>query len=350
MNRNQTAILLASCITATLAACGNTNPADGTLEVTVTVVGIEGGIGVVLVDNGSAHTCSTQCNYVADINGAGILLTPDAGATSEFVGWSGDCTGTEPVSFEADGDPVSCTATFRGVTGADGTPREGGMVATRRTCYSTGGDTFSCTGPAGGSLNLNAPTPALDDQLISFGDNCYFYFDVEAFPTEDWGDVDFTSSQAGMTAVWTADRYNFLNPPASGNPLGTTDTLTVTTETGEVSFAVPADDMVMNDGATGLFITTATAPEWIRWMAFGVGPNNEQGGVLCRFPGAASFEVTPDEGIAALAEAGIDPLQLFIGAANSEIIPGFDDEDRLVDGARLFGIDWALIELAEGTP
>jgi hypothetical protein len=340
---NKLALLAASA--ALTAACGGGTGADEVWEIQVHVVLEDGAGGQVEVDNAGAPEvpCADDCGYTYGEEAGVVTFTPVADGGSVFVGWSGDCTGTEPLELDEElGVELDCTATFTAATSA-GPSREGILVANRQTCTANGAS-FDCNVPAGGSFNVNAPSATLDPSLLTANEFCYYYIDVSDFSSEDHGVVGLVTSQIDATATWNGGYYNFTG--LTGAPFAATDSVAITTSGGTVNVTAPPQPSLLDDATDGLTIETPGTADTIRLLAFGYDAGNNAFGVLCRFPFSASARVSDPDFVSAIATAGTGsfPDFVFAGVSNQEDITGWDDETRVGEAVRWFQLAGPTLE------
>lgn len=325
------ATILATAVSAALlAGCGDKQldpETDFLLTITIDAPGDATGSVTVEYDFELEETCfegPNDCLYpVEATRAAGLDAAP--GGNSVFVGWSGDCSGSEPtITVEGSvGGDVACTATFA----LEGDPpptiaREGVDAISRRQCsYDSVNGFFQCGGAPGGALNVNFPTPELEAQLVSPNSSCYTFVGLTSFPSLDLGAITLESSVMDTTATHDGTGYTFDTLPAS-TPLAVTDTLTVTTTGGAVTIDAPPDDLIVNENASGdVVVQTGFASELWRVMAFGTTPGGAQAGAICQFPGSDELEVTHDVFIEAINAAGFRPSAIWISVANAAELP-----------------------------
>jgi len=306
--------------------------------------GAQGQVDVVEPVSGIDATCEDDCTYGVNADQT-ATLTPVPFGDAVFVGWSGDCTGSGAVDKVAAADEtVDCTATFA-AAGADDPPREGILVANRYSCTGTPAPGFDCNVAPGTSVNVNAPSAALDAALLTANPSCYYYVDVSDFSSEDHGVVSFSTTQISATATWGGGYYNFTGLGYA--PFATPgEPLTITTSGGTVEIDSPPAITLADDPTDGLTIETTGDADTIRLLAFGYDADDNSFGVLCRFPFELSAPVSnPDFASAiALAGGGAYPDQVFAGVSNQAEINGWDEEPRVGEAVRWFQLDGATLE------
>lgn len=342
-------MFMAATAAFTAIGCGGNGEVDPDtqFELVVTIVNegdAVGSVQVVAMSNLIDDSCTAACTYGVDAN-HDAELRPVESASTVFVGWSGDCTGTGNVTkTAAAGEAVACTATFAPV-GADGPPREGILAANRRTCTPTASPLgFDCNVFAGGSFNVNAPSPALDAALLTANPSCYYYVDVNEFTSEDHGQVTLETSLINATATWSGGYYNFTG--LSGAPFSDIDLLTITTQGGEVEIDSPPGLTLVDDPTDGLQIETNGTADSVRLLAFGYTADDVSFGVLCRLPFAATAAISNPDFVDAiqLAGGGAFPDTVFAGFSNQEDITGWDDEPRVGEAVNWVQLDGGNLE------
>ncbi len=344
---NRLSISAVAIAAAALGACGadSTGQYDPLTEFRLTVVLEFQGDATGMVDLGSDGDCrpedSTCVFAIPAISSASLNAMPGTG--SVFVGWSGDCVGSdEEVSVMGiAGRDVSCTATFA-VEGTAGPSREGILVANRQTCTPVNGPpaSFGCDVAPGGSFNVNAPSPALDAALQTANAYCYSYVDVNEFTSEDHGVVTMTTSLINATATWSGGYYSFTG--LTGAPFAEgADAVAVTTSGGTVDVPAPPLVTLVDDPSAGLILDTDGTADSIRLLAFGYTAANTSFGVLCRFPFTDDAPISNPLFLSALAavSGGAVPYFVLAGVANGAPITGWDDEDRIAEAVRWFQLD-----------
>ncbi len=327
--------------------CGGSSEVDPDtqFELDVHVVnedGASGSVAVVAMSNTIDTTCNDDCTYAVDADHDAELRPIDGGDTV-FVGWSGDCEGTGNVTkTAAAGGTIDCTATFT-TAGNAGPPREGILVANRRTCTPTAAPGFDCAVGVGASLNVNAPSATLDPALLTANSSCYYYTDVSDFSSEDHGVVTLVTSRMNATATWSNGYYNFAG--AVAQPFNDIDALAITTQGGTVTIdSAPALTLV--DDVGGLHLHTDGTADSTRLLAFGYTPDNVAWGVLCRLPFDADAPISSDDFVDAidLASGGAYPDMVIAGFSNQADITGWDDELRVGEAVNWLQLDGATLE------
>ena len=331
---------LAALALAAIGACGSPAGSLGTdrLRTSITVVGP----GSVLH---LGRTCPSECasERAVVVWPTLVTLVATPAQDAEFVGWSGDCTGTDlefsvQVGEPSGGTPevtLTCTATFRAVTATEA-PRTHVLISQVRQCSDTPGGVDCALVPPSGIFDVRFP-PASDTE-VELGERCYATFDEE-YSSLDRGPIDVvTARMPSGRATHDGTSYEVSGRPVDSNPFGATDSLTVTTTAGTVTVPAPSPNLVVFPTADGPTVGAGSAADAVQWVAFGETPAGVWGTIYCQFPGAAEFLFTPPAARAALTASGIEPQFLFTGVLNLRDLTGLAGGPHTAAAGRHLGL------------
>ncbi len=170
---------------------GSCQATSNSLSVTAqTRIDVTAGVGGSVTSNPAGISCPATCSWTT-VNVPSVTLTAAPSAGNGFSTWSGDCSGSNPISVLMMNGPKSCTATFLTVTSVSpntGTTAGGTAVQVFGTGYKTGaGVTFGgvpatgvswpspteidCTTPAGaaGAVNVVVTNPDTQTATLTGG-------------------------------------------------------------------------------------------------------------------------------------------------------------------------------------
>lgn len=132
----------------TVTVSDSNNPAQSFQQnFTIQVAGVQRTLSVTVSGNGTVASseatpkinCGSQCSALYDL-GAAVTLTASPNAGEQFTGWSGDCSGVNPVAIVSMTNDMACTGAFT---------------------------TRLFTGPAGSALNSNLPSLPMPVPVLS---------------------------------------------------------------------------------------------------------------------------------------------------------------------------------------
>lgn len=316
--------LLFTVATITAIACGQPRGSGGLGQVDIDVTVVGPGV----VEHGP-RTCPSDCQSSITLlfwpTTVSLLAVPAQDAV--FVGWSGDCSGTEleavvQVSEPSDGSgvaAVACTATFRAGT-ATPAPRTEVLISQVRYCEDTPGGVDCTQLPPRGLYDVRFPPEAATE--VELNEHCYATFDEE-LSSLDRGPLDLvTARMPSGRATHDGTGYRVTGQPGDDNPFGAVDSLAVTTTAGTATVPAPSANLVVFQTADGPTVGAGSAPDAVHWMSFGETSEGVYGEIYCRFPGAAEFLFSPPAAREALTASGIEPQLVFTGVLNVRDLTG----------------------------